>query len=71
MGVNFKEKTKTNKKLGNLAYFWRAVSRPLETEKNNSNKKQKTTKNNLGYIQIYIYLTEKLPFGFPESILLQ
>jgi len=32
MGANFKEKTKTNKKLGNLAYFWRAVPRPLETE---------------------------------------
>ena len=54
MGVNFKEKTKTNKKLGNLAYFWRAVPRPLETT---------TTTKNLGYIQIHIYLTEKLPFG--------
>ena len=57
MGVNFKEKTKTNKKLGNLAYFWRAVPRPLETEKIIKKKK------NLGYIQIHIYLTEKLPFG--------
>ena len=40
MGVNFKEKTKTNKKLGNLAYFWRAVPRPLETEKKKKKKKK-------------------------------
>ena len=63
MGANFKEKTKTNKKLGNLAYFWRAVPRPLETEK----KKKKKSRL---YTNTYLF-NWKIAVWFLESILLQ